>query len=252
LIAMLRIARRAVAPAALVLLLSCASASAAPAPGAGPIQGRVRLSRNVEYSSNWSGYATLGATFTQVEGSWIEPGANCSGMRNRQLSIASFWVGLDGYESNTVEQTGTDVDCEGAQEYQVPWHELYPAKSYAIGQEVAAGDHMTVRVTRETLRLEDTTRGWHYEESFLPRYDYSSAEWIAEAPTNRLTNFGTVQFTAVSVSDESATSAPIDSSTWSHEVVVMANKGGRPLTERAAPGELADEGRAFSVEWLHS
>lgn len=248
---MTKLLRRAAAaaPAALALL-ACASAGAAPS--ARPAEGRLHVPGNTEYSTNWSGYAALKATFTNVEGSWVEPAGNCSGARGRQLSIASFWVGLDGWESGTVEQTGTDVECEGAQEYQIPWHELYPQRSYAISHEVGAGDHMIVRVTRESLRLEDATAGWHYEESFLPRYDYSSAEWIVEGPTNRLTNFGAMQFISASASDGESRGGSIESSAWSHEELVMVSHGGRNLVERAVPGSLSDGGRAFPVEWRHS
>lgn len=245
---MTKLLRRAAAaaPAALALL-ACASAGAAPS--ARPAEGRLHVPGNTEYSTNWSGYAALKATFTNVEGSWVEPAGNCSGARGRQLSIASFWVGLDGWESGTVEQTGTDVDCEGSQEYQVPWHELYPQRAFAISQEVRAGDQMSVRVTQESLRLEDVTRKWHYEESFLPNYAYSSAEWIAEAPTNRLTDFGTVQFSSASASSGSASGAI---SAWSYEASVMVSRGGKTLIERARPGPLTGGGRSFSIEWLHS
>ena len=62
-------------------------------------------------STNWSGYAATGGSgaYTSVSGSWTEPTVTCS-----QTAYSSFWVGLDGYNSNTVEQTGTDSDCSGS------------------------------------------------------------------------------------------------------------------------------------------
>src|SRR5262249_59134881 len=66
-------------------------------------------------SYNWSGYAVTAApgAVTAVKGSWIvpavQPGSCSSGTTNE---YASFWVGMDGLTSNTVEQTGTDSDCQ--------------------------------------------------------------------------------------------------------------------------------------------
>ncbi len=62
-------------------------------------------------STNWSGYAVTGAngTYKSVSANWTEPTATCTSSRSDLY--ASFWVGLDGYSSNSVEQTGTDSDC---------------------------------------------------------------------------------------------------------------------------------------------
>src|SRR6266542_694566 len=63
-------------------------------------------------SLNWSGYAVTGApgSVTDAKGSWVVPSiqGNC-GSTN---AYASFWVGIDGFSSNTVEQVGTDSDCQ--------------------------------------------------------------------------------------------------------------------------------------------
>jgi Peptidase A4 family len=65
----------------------------------------------VSDSTNWSGYAVTGASFTHAAGSWIVPTVNCSKTPN---TFAAFWVGIDGWTSSTVEQTGTDSDCSGS------------------------------------------------------------------------------------------------------------------------------------------
>lgn len=77
----------------------------------GPIRDRFERGDGTASSTNWSGYAVLGSSFTSAQGSWIVPTANCSGVRGEQY--AAFWVGLDGYNSDTVEQTGTLSDCQG-------------------------------------------------------------------------------------------------------------------------------------------
>src|SRR5215469_7974977 len=53
-------------------------------------------------STNWSGYAVTGSNgaYSDVQGSWVEPSATCG---RRQTAYSSFWVGLDGYSSNSVE-----------------------------------------------------------------------------------------------------------------------------------------------------
>src|SRR5579871_6444221 len=60
-------------------------------------------------SGNWSGYAITGSAFTNATASWIVPAVSCSS----GTQYAVFWVGIDGYSSNTVEQTGTEAVCSG-------------------------------------------------------------------------------------------------------------------------------------------
>src|SRR5262245_38418315 len=71
-------------------------------------------------SSNWSGYAVTGApgSVTDVQGSWVVPAVTCSGGPNQ---YAAIWVGIDGFNSNTVEQTGTDSDCQNGTPTYYAW-----------------------------------------------------------------------------------------------------------------------------------
>src|ERR1700722_12371581 len=122
-----------------------AAASAAPAvPGLYhvPIIGKVTLpgalgsllgGRNADglrratavSSSNWSGYADTNDTYNSVASSWTEPTVNCANSNSGLDGILSlsnllggpgaasaFWVGLDGYNSTSGEQLGTDSDCD--------------------------------------------------------------------------------------------------------------------------------------------
>src|ERR671935_120022 len=61
-------------------------------------------------SSNWAGYIDSSWTFVSVEASWIQPAVVSCGATT---SVASFWVGIDGYgaDNRTVEQIGTDAGC---------------------------------------------------------------------------------------------------------------------------------------------
>jgi hypothetical protein len=155
-------------------------------------------------STNWSGYAAASGTYTSVSSSWVEPTGTCrSGDQ-----YSSFWVGLDGYNSSTVEQTGSEVDCTGSTPQYYSWYEMYPAYPVNFTNTVRPGDHFTGSVTYSgtntfTLKLSDTTRGWsHTVTKTLSGAARSSAEVIAEAPCCTssggilpLANFGTVNFT---------------------------------------------------------
>jgi hypothetical protein len=74
-------------------------------------------------SENWSGYAVTGSDFTSAEGSWEVTAVNCSKTPN---AYAAMWVGIDGYSSSTVEQTGTLAYCNGSTPVYYAWYEFYP------------------------------------------------------------------------------------------------------------------------------
>jgi len=163
------------------------------------------LPRNQQQSSNWSGYAATGS-FSSVSASWTEPAGHCTSATR----YSSFWVGLDGYNSNTVEQTGSEVDCSGGSPVYYSWYEMYPAFPVNFSNTVRPGDHFNGSVTFNggssyTLVLSDTTRGWsHTIHASLSGAANSSAEAIVEAPCCTsgggilpLADFGTVHFTSV-------------------------------------------------------
>ena len=61
---------------------------------------------NTVDSLNWAGYAatTSGSNaFSNVSGDWTIPTVSTAGGSN---SAVAFWVGLDGFNSSTVEQIG--------------------------------------------------------------------------------------------------------------------------------------------------
>src|SRR6476469_2492175 len=118
-------------------------------------------SRHQAESTNWSGYAATTGTYTSVSASWTEPTGTCSGSRK----YSSFWVGLDGFNSNSVEQTGSEVDCSGRTAIYYSWYEMFPAAPVNYSNTVRPGDHFTASVTFSgtntyTLKLSDTTQGW--------------------------------------------------------------------------------------------
>ena len=210
-------------------------------------------------SSNWSGYAAYNATFSDVKGSWIQPAANCSSTTTAQY--ASFWVGLDGYKSSSVEQLGTDSDCAGRNKPSYyAWWEMYPNPSHQIsGFAVRPGDSISAEVSRVatvyTLTLVNNTTGQRFSTTQTSTAANSSAEWVAEAPSQciivfcrvlPLANFGTITFTG-----SYATSGTQKSiSGYANDSITMTDTTG--TTVRAQPSGLSPDGTSFSDTWRHS
>jgi len=138
-----------------------------------------------------------------VKGSWIVPALNCT--KGAADSYSSFWVGIDGYNSSTVEQIGVDADCvSGTAEYSA-WFEFYPHFPYTINTvQVQPRDTMFAEVSygakgQFTVTLTNLTRSQTFSTSTkMPQAKMSSAEWIVEAPWSSgvlpLANFGVANF----------------------------------------------------------
>ena len=203
-------------------------------------------------SSNWAGYAATGAagSFTSVSASWTQPTATCS----TGSQYAAFWVGLDGYTSQTVEQIGTEADCSGPNpptpQYYA-WYEVYPGAAVSFANPVSPGDEFTGTVTAQgndkfQLVLKDTTQGWTQTISATQAgADLSSAEAIAEAPSGPsansgplpLTNFGSVGFTGVTANGTSLdTLDPVQISMPDTSVAGMASDGSFSVTYAGTSG----------------
>ncbi|MFJ2580812.1 G1 family glutamic endopeptidase [Kitasatospora aureofaciens] len=198
-------------------------------------------------SGNWAGYAATGGMFTSVSASWVQPSVSCAGTN----TWSSFWVGLDGDGSNTVEQIGTEADCSGGSPVYSSWYEMYPQYPSNFGNTVRPGDHFTASVTTNgsgsfTLTLSDTTQGWSRTvNKSLRSAALASAEVIAEAPSSssgvlRLSDFGSVSFTSATVNGRSLGSSNASS-------ITMASGGVTKATTSGLSG-----GTAFSVTWKHS
>jgi hypothetical protein len=198
-------------------------------------------------SQNWAGYAAAGdpGTFTSVSASWTEPAVTCTATN----TFASFWAGLDGDGTNTVEQTGTEADCDGGAAAYQGWFEMFPNAPVFYDNPVQPGDAMSASVVADggtfTLTLTDTTQGWNQTTNQTSAAaQLGSAEVIAEAPSSGagsvlpLSNFGTVSFTGVS-----ADNTALGNENPSGLTMVSANG----VTE-ATPSALTG-GNAFTVTW---
>jgi hypothetical protein len=198
-------------------------------------------------STNWSGYAVTGGTYKTVAASWVQPAVTCSG-----TAFSSFWIGIDGDTSGTVEQTGTEADCNGSTPVYSAWFEMFPKFPTNYPDPVVPGDHFTSTVSTDgkgsfTLTLSDTTRGW--TESVTKRLKsarLASAEVIAEAPSSSggvlpLANFGTASFTGSKVNGSTLTST-----TAGIDPITMQSG----TTVKAQPSGISNG--AFTVTWKHS
>jgi hypothetical protein len=205
-------------------------------------------SANAAASQNWTGYAAHAKTYKKISASWVEPTAHCTG----SPTFSSFWVGLDGYNSQSVEQTGSEVDCRSGGAKYYAWYEMFPAFPVNFSSPVHPGDHFTGSVTftgtgHYTLVLKDTTQGWsHTVHKTRTGAQHSSAEVIAEAPSSSsgilpLTNFGTAHFSNAKVNGTAMGGADPTK-------IIMINGSGRV---KASVSALAG-GTAFSAKWLHS
>jgi hypothetical protein len=285
------------APAApaLATAASAGTASAAPSHAAAPaapglyhvpIIGKVTLpglgsplgSRGLRHatqvqSSNWSGYSDVNDTYNSVASTWTEPTVDCSSggvsiggllgtLFGGPSAAAAFWVGLDGYNSSSVEQLGTDSDCNSGTPSYYAWYEMYPNPSITLpGQyPVHPGDVMTGWVasnssgTSFVLALKDATQGWTFSTTQAGSgFARSSAEVIAEAPSEcalifcsevALANFGKVNFSGSTLIDNAGKQGTL--SAFPADEITMTGQTGSPL---ATPSNLSTDGSSFSVTW---
>jgi hypothetical protein len=228
-------------------------------------------------SSNWAGYADTDDTFNSVSSSWTEPTVNCSNSDASLTSLlgfssllggpgaaSAFWVGLDGYTSSSVEQLGTDSDCDSGTPTYDAWYEMYPNPSVTLPSQypVQPGDQMSASVaansagTSFTLEIGDATAGWTFSTTQTGSgFARSSAEVVAEAPSScsvlfcsevPLADFGQINFSGSGVSDSAGTNGAL--STFDANEITMTDNG----TTLATPSSLSSDGSSFSVKWNNS
>jgi hypothetical protein len=244
--------------------------------------------------------------FSSVSGSWVQPAVKCTGSSDD----SAFWVGLGGADqsgggatsgsgfgdgpgsdqsgsaggsssqSDSLEQAGTEADCSsGATASYFAWYELVPAAPVRMDLAVHAGDHITTKVTISgssmVVNMSDQTTGQSTTKTVPTNNpDVSSAEWIAEAPSQcdgsgsctplPLSNFGTVNFTGASATTTGGHTGTISDSNWSAAAVQLNPEatssgfgGGAQFASTgssggATPSSLSGDGSSFSVAYSSS
>jgi hypothetical protein len=222
-------------------------------------------------STNWAGYVSKGraasARFGRVVGSWTQPTATCA----HAVTYSAFWVGLGGYSagSTKLEQTGTEADCtKSGRPLYAAWYEILPSPPVQVRLAVRPGDVIAASVTTDqagvVLHLRNLTSGQQFgKQIHMHNPDASTAEWIAEAPsecgnggcrTLPLTDFGTVSF-AGAAAELGGYVAGISGARWTAlEIELEGDFAGfststGPSFASAAPSALTNSASAFSVTW---
>jgi|SRR5580658_2422974 hypothetical protein len=157
---------------------------------------------------NWGGYVVTGASgsFKTTSVSWTQTAVSCPSGED-----SSPWIGIDGFSDNTVEQTGTDGDCNGSSPSYYAWYEMYPRNTVVINKPISAGDQFTGTVTFNggksyTLTLANVTDGWTYTITASLKSDDNSAEAVLEQDGPSLADFGTLPFSDFTVNGSPAVS----------------------------------------------
>lgn len=238
-----------VAGALAATLAFAAPAGAASRPGG--------IYHDLSASTNWSGYATAGTTFTDVKGTWVQPAVSCP---PGTATYSAFWVGLGGFSGGGggLEQIGTDSDCQFGRAVYAAWFEFLPAASTPVTMTISPGDTISAEVSLDgsivTLTLTDVTTGATFTTQNEPSLlDVSSADWIAEAPsqcghtgcvTLPLANFATAQFSGSSTTSNGHTGT-ISDGAWASTGIQLNGDFGS-----AVPSDLSTDGSSFTVAWF--
>jgi hypothetical protein len=249
----------AVVSAVLVALAISPAASASTAastrPGTAPAFGPL-----TEYfgGSNWTGYVDLahrGVKFRYVAAKFRVPTVRCTSSNSK----ASFWVGLDGAGTPTVEQVGLSTDCHSGHPTYQSWFEMFPqGVQYMFS--VHPGDSLSMWVSQNSnggiyeLSVTDTTGG--HTASFVESRtcpsgktcESATAEAILEANNGTLlSKFTTVTFTGATVIPRSGHSGGfVKTSLWNLNKSLMTGANGQLL---AAVSATSHNGSEFSFTY---
>jgi hypothetical protein len=210
-------------------------------------------------SFNWSGYADTASkaqTFTKVSGSWTAPSVTC----NAEDQITSGWVGLDGFNSSTVEQLGTLAQCfEGTPIY-FTWYEMFPGGLTEVGTALKPGDKITASVTRTgtsyALKLTDaTTPGNNISVTktcALATCKDTSAEWISERPSFSIGIVPQVKYNAFKITGGSVTANGTTTTIGAGPGVNSITMVDATDTYNLNTVSTLTGGNAFSTTWKNS
>ena len=203
-------------------------------------------------STNWAGYAAqtnldspLANAVTAVSGSWNVPSVS-----GRGTAFSSIWVGVDGYDSSTVQQIGTSSDIIDGQPQYYAWYEMFPNDSFSVAKlTIHAGDAISASVTylgsdQYSLQLTNNTTN---ETFSITQTAYgaqrSSAEWIVEAPSSSNGVLPLARFSTANITGASATiggeTGPIDNPAWQNTAINMVSSGGVPKATTSAVDDTA-------------
>jgi Peptidase A4 family len=218
-------------------------------------------------SQNWSGYAAVAkknVALRYAQTTFTVPNVNCTQVEigSGGQTYAAEWVGLDGFNSQTVEQTGVDSFCNsttGAATNQA-WYEMFPLDPVVFSG-VNPGDTIFVAVYYDSstkqyqLTLKDETTGSTMETNQPcpsgSACDRNSAEVIEEDPGGsvaggiNLADFGTASFNTSHVTARDGLRGTLSpSKLWTSTEIIMQDPSGEDM---ATPSALTNGGANFNV-----
>lgn len=167
---------------------------------------------------------------------------------NGTVSRSSYAAGLDGDGTGTIEQIGTEGDCNDGVAAYSGWFQVSPNAPVFFTNPVKPGDVMTASVTalgggNFMLTLFDMTQNWtQITQQAVPTATQGSAEIVAQDPSTNgaaqpLANFGIADFLGAAINN-AAIAAPI------HQVTMVSTAG----NTLAVPSTITG-GSNFAVGW---
>jgi hypothetical protein len=197
-------------------------------------------------SSNWSGYAADGGTYTSVTATWTVPTVSAT-----SSGADATWVGIGGLSSRDLIQAGTQAMVDGSGVTYTAWTEMLPQSSRDVPLSVSAGDSVTVTITQQSgndwlIAMKNNTTGGTYNVTVQYASSNSSAEWVQEAPSVgrglvSLDQFGTVQFSGASAVRNGKT---MSLSALNAKAITMINGQGQAIAQTSTIG---NDGSSFTV-----
>ncbi|HEY1919626.1 MAG TPA: G1 family glutamic endopeptidase [Streptosporangiaceae bacterium] len=221
-------------------------------------------------TGDWSGYADTGhnVAFRFIAANFTAPNVNCAASTRGKSgeALATNWVGLDGSNSDTIEQAGFEEECTSstAQSY-FAWYEMFPGAQVAItgakpGDALSASVYFNSATGKYTLAVTDLTQGgagFSVNESCPSgsTCSNSSAEAITAVPGGGvaggydLADFGAMAYTNAAVTSRSGERGTLGSnSLWSATNITMDD----PSQDTMATAGPLQGGSAFLSSFVKS
>jgi hypothetical protein len=212
------------------------------------------------------GQATPPTTFTAVSAKWKQPVVTCPTDNAR----VSFWVGIDGSGTPTVEQAGTVAVCSAANKpptYRAFWEMFVPNNKSLGGQNltISPGDIVEASVNYANgsyeLKLADKTSGHSLSTTRACSAGIDckrgTAEWTVERPASGkypFAAFGTIEFTNLAVtSSGAAPTASVLNIAKNGKALSVCNAASPPRNARSDPSDpILDLASGIDCKWLAS
>jgi hypothetical protein len=218
-------------------------------------------------SANWDGYAvtpnSAGTTYNHVQAQWVQPAVTCD--PSKSVENAVFWVGLDGWGSNSVEQGGTLANCQNGTAQYETWWEMWPFNGLATVFAINAGDTIQASVTYTPstsmfdIEVKDVTSGKTLSEVLPCQPGMSgcvrtSAEVISEDPGGGsdvdglfyLPHYNPITYTGASVTDASGHTGTLSDPAWQQNQITEISS--QNVTKQTTSA-LSSGGASFTTMW---